>query len=83
MIFAAQKIAKEDPDLAENIGLLLVVSEELDHIGMVVCLLQNILRIHERLIIKIFFNSSFQSFLHERKNGSEKKKEKNGNLIDK
>ncbi|CAG9529866.1 unnamed protein product [Cercopithifilaria johnstoni] len=35
MIFAAQKIAKEDPDLAENIGLLLVVSEELDHIGMV------------------------------------------------
>lgn len=42
MIFAAQKIAREDPDLAENIGLLLVVSEELDHIGMVVCLIHNI-----------------------------------------
>lgn len=41
MVFAAQKIAKEDPDLAENIGLLLVVSEELDHIGMVVCLLRS------------------------------------------
>ncbi|VDN01639.1 unnamed protein product [Thelazia callipaeda] len=35
MVFAAQKIAEEDPKLAENIGLLLVVSEELDHIGMV------------------------------------------------
>ncbi|VDN33051.1 unnamed protein product [Gongylonema pulchrum] len=35
MIFAAQQIAKEDPVLAENIGLLFVVSEELDHIGMV------------------------------------------------
>ncbi|VDN26753.1 unnamed protein product [Gongylonema pulchrum] len=35
MTFAAQQIAKEDPVLAENIGLLFVVSEELDHIGMV------------------------------------------------
>ncbi|VDN59006.1 unnamed protein product [Dracunculus medinensis] len=35
MIFAAQRIAKEDAKLAENIGLLLVVSEEVDHIGMV------------------------------------------------
>lgn len=51
MVFAAQKIAKEDPNLAENIGLLLVVSEELDHIGMVVCLLQNILKIHGLLIV--------------------------------
>lgn len=34
MIFAAQRIAKEDPALAEDLGLLLVVSEEVDHIGM-------------------------------------------------
>lgn len=36
MIFAAQRIVKELPNYAENIGLLLVVSEELDHGGMLV-----------------------------------------------
>lgn len=34
MVFAAQEIAEKDPKLAEQLGLLLVVSEELDHIGM-------------------------------------------------
>lgn len=70
MIFAAQKIAKEDPALAENIGLLLVVSEELDHIGMVVCLLQYIHKIcgllkeyFEKYVKNIRYCSAFH-FIH-------------------
>ncbi|CAJ0575325.1 unnamed protein product, partial [Mesorhabditis spiculigera] len=34
MIFAANRIAEKNPKLAEQIGLLFVVGEELDHIGM-------------------------------------------------
>lgn len=35
MVFAARRIADENPELAKSIGLLLVVSEEVDHVGMV------------------------------------------------
>ncbi|VDM43782.1 unnamed protein product [Toxocara canis] len=35
MVFAARRIAEENPELAKDIGLLLVVSEEVDHVGMV------------------------------------------------
>lgn len=36
MVFAARRIADENPELAKSVGLLLVVSEEVDHVGMVV-----------------------------------------------
>lgn len=36
MIFAAQRIAKESPEKSQKLGLLLVVGEEVDHVGMIV-----------------------------------------------
>uniref|UniRef100_A0A0N5AVC7 M20_dimer domain-containing protein n=1 Tax=Syphacia muris TaxID=451379 RepID=A0A0N5AVC7_9BILA len=35
MIFAARRIAKEEPNLADDLGLLFLVGEEVDHIGMI------------------------------------------------
>ncbi|VDD90578.1 unnamed protein product [Enterobius vermicularis] len=35
MIFAAQRIAKESPEKSQKLGLLLVVGEEVDHVGMI------------------------------------------------
>ncbi|CAJ0962723.1 unnamed protein product, partial [Mesorhabditis belari] len=35
MIYAANRVVEERPEIAEQIGLLFVVGEELDHIGMI------------------------------------------------
>lgn len=35
MIFALKRLAEEQPNLANQVGLLLVVGEETDHIGMI------------------------------------------------
>ncbi|VDM71023.1 unnamed protein product, partial [Strongylus vulgaris] len=34
MISAAQALAESNPDIAEKLALLIVVGEEIDHIGM-------------------------------------------------